>query len=230
MHDVASKVETIHTYPATANYWAPLLDEEDDEDDDDETPHLPIINNINDIVAGATQVGSSVNELLIGTLTTITNIPENSSEVGSQPSTDFVVSGIKGAEQGVAETSQARFDLNTNNHKLVTAYKNLAQINALVTAAKIIQVQTNFFNSALNDAFASLQKIGQTWGQSPQNPPSSGISQEFSNFANAINSIVSQIDADTFAGQLDYAETDWNLFNQKLFILRQILNGTNNSL
>lgn len=47
LHDVVSKVETNHTYPAFANYWAPLLD--NDEDDDDETTPFAIINNIDDV-------------------------------------------------------------------------------------------------------------------------------------------------------------------------------------
>jgi hypothetical protein len=187
-----------------------------------------ITNNINDIVAGANKVGSSVSELLIGLLTTITDAKADS-EKKDTPSTNFVVSAIKGAEDGIAETAQARADLNANNTKLITAYQSLAQYNALVAVAKVVQIQNTLFTTALSNALASVQQIANTWGQSPQMPPSSGVSLEFSNFVDAVKGIVSQSDADTLAGQMDYAATAWDLFNQQLLIQRQILTGWNST-
>lgn len=181
-----------------------------------------ITNNINDIVAGANKVGSSVNQLLIGALTTITDAKPDSKEA---PSADFVVSAIKGAEDGIAQTAQARADLNANNTKLITAYQNLAQYNALVAVAKVVQIQNTLFTTALSNALTSVQQLASTWGQSPQMPPSSGVSLEFSNFVDAVKAIASQSDADTLAGQMDYAATAWNLFNQQLLIQRRILSG-----
>jgi len=46
LQSVESKVGHTHPYPTTANYWAPLIDE--DEDDDEETSLPNVINNISD--------------------------------------------------------------------------------------------------------------------------------------------------------------------------------------
>jgi hypothetical protein len=46
LQSVESKVGHTHTYPTTANYWAPLIEE--DEDDDEETCLSNVINNIRD--------------------------------------------------------------------------------------------------------------------------------------------------------------------------------------
>lgn len=189
-----------------------------------------ISQNINDIVNGANTVGSSVTELIIGTLTTITKAKPDSAggqgkEAENAPSADFAVSAIEGAEKGVAETEKARADLNANNAKLVEAYQSLAQINALVAVAKTVQVQNALFSTTLSDALSTANQLANTWGQSPLNPPASGISLAFSDFANAVTAVASQADADALVGAADYAVTPWNLFNTKLTYLRGTLTG-----
>ena len=197
--------------------------------------------NIDDIAEGANKAGAATSELVVGVLTTIVNAKpdskpakngngdgsesgENGKDSGSgengggsnEPSTDFVVSAIKGASEGVAETAQARAALNANNEKLAAAIQKLARINALVAVAQVVAVQNSLFSAALQSIQQSVAAIAATWGAPPIAPPASGISLGLADFAKQIAAVSSQQEANTLVGQMEYAFNDWKLFYKDL--------------
>ncbi|NHQ90804.1 hypothetical protein [Janthinobacterium lividum] len=178
--------------------------------------------NIADIVAGANKTGAAVTELIVKTMTTISDAQGNGK---TAPSGDFVVQGIDAAEQGVAETAQARAALNANNALLASAYQQLAGADALVAVAKVVQVQNSQFTSAFNSALDTAQVLAEDWGQSPQAPPATGISAGLAAFADAVAGMASNADAETLGGQLDYANTAWQLLAASLAPLEQAMTG-----
>jgi hypothetical protein len=198
--------------------------------------------NINDIVAGASKVGAATSELIIGVLTTITDAKVDVGSKGGKggetqkdgnggkdkgdsgvPSTDFAVSAIQGATEGAAETAQARADLNANNEKLSVAYQNLARANALVAVAKVVKVQNEMFISVMKEAQEDSMQLAATWGQAPITPPGSGITLEFANFAQQIESVSSQKDADSLVDLCKNASMEWDLLNEKLSDLKRAM-------
>lgn len=183
--------------------------------------------NIADIVAGANKTGAAVTELIVKTMTTISDA-QGDAKAGSgdaAPSGDFVVQGIDAAEQGVAETAQARAALNANNALLASAYQQLAGADALVAVAKVVQVQNSQFSSAFHNALDTAQVLAEDWGQSPQAPPATGISAGLAAFADAVAGLASSADAETLGGQLDYANTAWQLLAASLAPLEQAMTG-----
>lgn len=178
--------------------------------------------NIADIVAGANKTGAAVTELIVKTMTTISDAQ---GEGKAAPSGDFVVQGIDAAEQGVAETAQARAALNANNALLASAYQQLAGANALVAVAKVVQVQNSQFSSAFHNALDTAQVLAEDWGQSPQAPPATGVSAGLAAFADAVAGMASSTDAETLGGQLDYANTAWQLLAASLAPLEQAMTG-----
>ena len=178
--------------------------------------------NIADIVAGANKTGAAVTELIVKTMTTISDAQGDGK---TAPSGDFVVQGIDAAEQGVAETAQARAALNANNALLASAYQQLAGANALVAVAKVVQVQNSQFSSAFHNALDTAQVLAEDWGQSPQAPPATGVSAGLAAFANAVAGMASSADAETLGGQLDYANTAWQLLAASLAPLEQAMTG-----
>lgn len=178
--------------------------------------------NIVDIVAGANKTGAAVTELIVKTMTTISDAQ---GEGKAAPSGDFVVQGIDAAEQGVAETAQARAALNANNALLASAYQQLAGADALVAVAKVVQVQNSQFSSAFHNALDTAQVLAEDWGQSPQAPPATGISAGLAAFADAVAGMASNADAETLGGQLDYANTAWQLLAASLAPLEQAMTG-----
>ena len=155
--------------------------------------------NIADIVAGANKTGAAVTELIVKTMTTISDAQGDGK---TAPSGDFVVQGIDAAEQGVAETAQARAALNANNALLASAYQQLAGANALVAVAKVVQVQNSQFSSAFHNALDTAQVLAEDWGQSPQAPPATGVSAGLAAFANAVAGMASSADAETLGVSL----------------------------
>ena len=178
--------------------------------------------NIADIVAGANKTGAAVTELIVKTMTTISDAQ---GEGKAAPSGDFVVQGIDAAEQGVAETAQARAALNANNALLASAYQQLAGANALVAVAKVVHVQNSQFSSAFHNALDTAQVLAEDWGQSPQAPPATGVSAGLAAFADAVAGMASSTDAETLGGQLDYANTAWQLLAASLAPLEQAMTG-----
>jgi len=178
--------------------------------------------NIADIVAGANKTGAAVTELIVKTMTTISDAQGDGK---TAPSGDFVVQGIDAAEQGVAETAQARAALNANNALLASAYQQLAGADALVAVAKVVQVQNSQFSSAFHNALDTAQVLAEDWGQSPQAPPATGISAGLAAFADAVAGMASNADAETLGGQLDYANTAWQLLAASLAPLEQAMTG-----
>ncbi|MCA1859635.1 hypothetical protein LE191_05880 [Janthinobacterium sp. HSC-3S05] len=178
--------------------------------------------NIAAIVAGANKTGAAVSELIVKTMTTISDAQGDGK---SAPSGDFVVQGIDAAEQGVAETAQARAALNANNALLASAYQQLADADALVAVAKVVQVQNTQFTSAFNSALDTAQMLAEDWGQSPQAPPATGVSAGLAAFADAVAGMASDADAETLGGQLDYANTAWQLLAASLAPLEQAMTG-----
>lgn len=178
--------------------------------------------NIADIVAGANKTGAAVTELIVKTMTTISDAQGDGK---AAPSGDFVVQGIDAAEQGVAETAQARAALNANNALLASAYQQLAGADALVAVAKVVQVQNSQFSSAFHNALDTAQVLAEDWGQSPQAPPATGVSAGLAAFANAVAGTASSADAETLGGQLDYANTAWQLLAASLAPLEQAMTG-----
>lgn len=178
--------------------------------------------NIADIVAGANKTGAAVTELIVKTMTTISDAQ---GEGKAAPSGDFVVQGIDAAEQGVAETAQARAALNANNALLASAYQQLAGADALVAVAKVVQVQNSQFSSAFHNALDTAQVLAEDWGQSPQAPPATGVSAGLAAFADAVAGMASSTDAETLGGQLDYANTAWQLLAASLAPLEQAMTG-----
>ncbi|MCP4425498.1 MAG: HBL/NHE enterotoxin family protein [Chloroflexi bacterium] len=141
------------------------------------------------------------------------------------PSVDFVVSAIKGASEGVAETAQARADLNANNEKLVVAYQNLAQANALIAVAKVVSVQNDLFISTMKEALQNIASLSDTWGKTPITPPGSGISLEFANFAHQIEIVSGRQDVNQLVRLVNNASTDWDLLNEELVDLKRAMVG-----
>ncbi|MNN03880.1 hypothetical protein D3C81_1165890 [compost metagenome] len=178
--------------------------------------------NIADIVAGSNKTGAAVTELIVKTMTTISDAQ---GEGKAAPSGDFVVQGIDAAEQGVAETAQARAALNANNALLASAYQQLAGADALVAVAKVVQVQNSQFSSAFHNALDTAQVLAEDWGQSPQAPPATGVSAGLAAFADAVAGMASSTDAETLGGQLDYANTAWQLLAASLAPLEQAMTG-----
>ncbi|EZP40960.1 MULTISPECIES: HBL/NHE enterotoxin family protein [Janthinobacterium] len=178
--------------------------------------------NIADIVAGANKTGAAVTELIVKTMTTISDAQGDGK---TAPSGDFVVQGIDAAEQGVAETAQARAALNANNALLASAYQQLAGADALVAVAKVVQVQNSQFSSAFHNALDTAQVLTEDWGQSPQAPPATGVSAGLAAFADAVAGMASSADAETLGGQLDYANTAWQLLAASLAPLEQAMTG-----
>ena len=178
--------------------------------------------NIADIVAGANKTGAAVTELIVKTMTTISDAQGDGK---TAPSGDFVVQGIDAAEQGVAETAQARAALNANNALLASAYQQLAGADALVAVAKVVQVQNSQFSSAFHNALDTAQVLAEDWGQSPQAPPATGVSAGLAAFADAVAGMASSADAETLGGQLDYASTAWQLLAASLAPLEQAMTG-----
>ncbi|OEZ86167.1 hypothetical protein JAB6_17920 [Janthinobacterium sp. HH104] len=178
--------------------------------------------NIADIVAGANKTGAAVTELIVKTMTTISDAQGDGK---TAPSGDFVVQGIDAAEQGVAETAQARAALNANNALLASAYQQLAGADALVAVAKVVQVQNSQFSSAFHNALDTAQVLAEDWGQSPQAPPATGISAGLAAFADAVAGMASSADTETLGGQLDYANTAWQLLAASLAPLEQAMTG-----
>lgn len=178
--------------------------------------------NIADIVAGANKTGAAVTELIVKTMTTISDAQGDGK---TAPSGDFVVQGIDAAEQGVAETAQARAALNANNALLASAYQQLAGADALVAVAKVVQVQNSQFSSAFHNALDTAQVLAEDWGQSPQAPPATGVSAGLAAFADAVAGMASSADAETLGGPLDYANTAWQLLAASLAPLEQAMTG-----
>ncbi|MGX9729586.1 hypothetical protein ACWYXO_03000 [Janthinobacterium aestuarii] len=178
--------------------------------------------NIADIVAGANKTGAAVTELIVKTMTTISDAQGDGK---TAPSGDFVVQGIDAAEQGVAETAQARAALNANNALLASVYQQLAGADALVAVAKVVQVQNSQFSSAFHNALDTAQVLAEDWGQSPQAPPATGVSAGLAAFADAVAGMASSADAETLGGQLDYANTAWQLLAASLAPLEQAMTG-----
>ena len=155
----------------------------------------------------------------------MTTISDAQGDGKTAPSGDFVVQGIDAAEQGVAETAQARAALNANNALLASAYQQLAGADALVAVAKVVQVQNSQFSSAFHNALDTAQVLAEDWGQSPQAPPATGISAGLAAFADAVAGMASSADAETLGGQLDYANTAWQLLAASLAPLEQAMTG-----
>lgn len=204
-----------------------------------------IIQNINDISAGAEKAGAATSELVIGILTNIADAkpdedskkddgkknPKSSkdksnaaagdvTEKSDTPSADFVVSAIRGAADGVAQTAQARADLNSNNEKLAAAYQRLASDNALIAIAKVIATQNHMFISAMKEVQTHSTSLANTWGQPPISTPGSGISLEFVNFAKQIDAISTNVEAKQLEDSWQYESTNWDLLNKKLIYLK----------
>lgn len=183
--------------------------------------------NIADIVAGANKTGAAVTELIVKTVTTISDA-QGAGKAGhgqAAPSGGFVVQGIDAAQQGVAETAQARAALNANNALLASAYQQLATADALVAVAKVVQVQNSQFLNAYNGALASAQVLAEDWGQSPQAPPATGISAGLAAYADAVAGMGGSADAATLGGQLDDASTAWHLLAASLAPVEQAMTG-----
>ncbi len=199
--------------------------------------------NIDDIVAGATETGSAVSELLIGILTTIADAKPDKTSTGTEsqgkgtktksgdgdankpPSTDFAVSAITAGSEGVEKTSQARADLRANNEKLAKAYQTLAQANALSAVGKVVAVQAAQFASAMAELQTQTETLVASWGQSPITPPGSGRSLAFQQFADEIAAISSQTEADGLVKQVEFVSTDWTLLGDRLQSLKTRLVG-----
>ena len=142
---------------------------------------------------------------------------------GDTPSTDFVVSAIKGATDGVAETAQARADLNANNENLAAAVQKLAEIEALVAVAKVVAVQDDLFRSAVSAFQASTKELATLWGRPPIAPPASGISGNMAQFGFEIKGVSSQQEANLLVEQMEYANNDWAGVGKNLARLKQRL-------
>lgn len=209
-----------------------------------------IIQNINDISAGAEKAGAATTELVIGVLTKIADAkPDKDPKDGDgkkdpkegngkkdttvgdgkktpdTSSTDFVVSAIRGAVDGVAQTAQARADLNSNNEKLAAAYQRLANDNALIAVAKVIAAQNHMFISTMKEVQTHSTHLADTWGQPPISAAGSGISLEFVNFAKQIDAISTSDEAKQLEDSWQYESTNWDLLNKKLIYLKgQIVN------
>lgn len=205
--------------------------------------------NISDIVSGANKVGGSIRELGIGVLTEITKInastekaakPDSATEDDNTeddgeitedtgtaselgvPSVSFVISAITGAEEGAAETAQARADLNSNNQKLANAYQKLAQVNALVATAKVIQVQNRMFASEMKTTQEKISNLATIWGQNPVISTGSGVSLGFYDYA---HQIITESNANILLTLLRSSTVSWNSLNEQLIVIRQELSG-----
>lgn len=109
--------------------------------------------------------------------------------------------------------------------KLAAAYQSMARANALVAVANVVKVQNHMFTSAMGQALAATQQIATTWGQDPILPPGSGISLEFTDFAQQTDAISSQQAASDLVRQLEYASTGWDLLDAQLVTLKKTIIG-----
>ncbi len=133
------------------------------------------------------------------------------------------MSGIQGTVDGIEQTAPARASLNANNEKLMDAYQRLAHFDALIAAAKVVEVQNNLFLSAMKEALTVTQQIAATWGQSPIEPPGSGISLKFATFSQQVAAISSQQDAESLTEHLQLVATPWNVLNEQFGSLKRII-------
>ena len=179
-------------------------------------------------------IGSAVQELLIGFLTEIVNVipaddtkpkagSTGSSNKGSVPSVDFIVSAVTAAQEGAAGSAQARADLNANNKKLAKAYQDLASISSLDAVAKVIQSQNDFFASEMALTPDEIFAIASDWGRSPIIPPGTGISLGFDEYARAIIASTNSSESSELVSLLEYAIPTWKLFEGQLNSCVQLL-------
>jgi hypothetical protein len=205
-----------------------------------------VTQNIRDIVTGATAAGAGVSGLLTGMLTIISDAKPDKptaaagdtksdkpaatpggdakNDVSAKPpSTEFVVTAIKGASEGIAQTERARADLNANNAKLATAYRNMANDDAMLAIAKVVQAQNDLFATAIHDSLAATAKLAATWGQPALASSTSGISQGFTEFVDGIDAIASPHDADLLVKELRLAGPAWEALTKSLVGSRRAL-------
>lgn len=148
-------------------------------------------------------------------------------EAAKPPSGEFVIKAVEGAAEGTAESAQARADLNHNNQLIAAAYQVLARVNEQVAVASAVKSQNEMFIQAVNHLQAAVDKIGQTWGRPEVDPPASGISREFAEFARRVEGLSGAQDTQALADQVEYDAGAWDLFNQKLTQLKHnILSST----
>jgi hypothetical protein len=139
------------------------------------------------------------------------------------PSTDFAVKGIQGAEDGTANTVQARADLNANNEKLAARCQSLAITRAVLAVAKVVQVQSGLFASAVGDSRAAAEQLASTWGQPPVSPPGSGLSLGFYDFAKDIDAVRDHDGASDLVARLRLANDGWRALSDALEDMKQLL-------
>lgn len=126
-------------------------DEEEDEEEDDEEEEE------------AEETGSS---------------PGSGGDTAAAPNVSFAVQAIQAGVAGETKASAAMQALHANNQKLAGAYQRLAQENALITIAKVMQVQNKLFLKAFNlmgqntgslkTEWATVESAYTTFGQQIQ--------------------------------------------------------------
>lgn len=147
------------------------------------------------IAAGGVELGAAVT---VGILAVI------ASEDGTA---DLAVTAIKGGVAGVEKMSEAVAELNADNEKLAAAYQRLASDQMTLAVAKVVEVQSALFVSALSAALKETQNLVVEM---------SLIHSEFSSFANAIQaSAGNAAEAETLASAAQDAGPQWAALAQR---------------
>jgi hypothetical protein len=190
--------------------------------------------NIADIVAGASQVGGAVSNLLVGVLTSIPTDEAGGegtggesggstgggaeSPAGADSSEEdpgsFAVLAIQAAVSGETTLSQAEQDLNANNLKLAAAYQSLAASDQLLAVAKAVDVQTEMFCSMLPLAASDAHDLVISLN---------GVQTNLTTFAGTISNVTTDAAAQAAASQVQNAGLSWTAFASELQSMKTML-------
>lgn len=191
-----------------------------------------IAQNIQDIVAGSEEVGSAVTQLGTGIITTIAgtlkepgsdgkdngkNGDKNKPSNNEQPSVEFAVEAIQASTSGQTKVSAAGHALNANNAELAAAYQAMAEENALIAIAKVIQVQNQLFLNALTQLSPGINELVIAW---------SSISTAYATVGQQVKQGVTQAEADDLIAEVRQAQMQWQALAVQLTFVKQFMTGT----
>lgn len=171
--------------------------------------------NINDIGEGSAKVGDALCKFGISVLMNRTNVDAVNTIVESLFST------FTGVQKGVTESAQASADFNSNRKELTATFKKLARKDTLLTIAELIRFTNQQFISQMQETELKISKIAAMWGESPVQPPGSGISLGFYQYAQQINAIKTPADTNQLLALLHQARFSWSLLKDSLNNIRQ---------
>ncbi len=191
--------------------------------------------NIEDIVTGGEELGTSITDLGIGILTTITGEAEEPEKKGDKkpdknedkdpktnknkaPDVEFAVQSIKLASSGVGKATEAMKALEANNKSLAAAYQQMAQENTLIAIAKVIQAQNQLFVDMFKTSGTSIHELYIDW---------SAVSTAQEQVSATVSNLKSQIEANNIAVDAQRANIIWGAFAGQIDLLKNEIIGNN---